>query len=205
MARRVAEKGIDGLGKVTVTPEKIKIKYTDGQTFDILPEDIYEGVKVVDGTYFVGLNAEGNKIRSTRPVKGTYRCKFDHFGGKKDEPPIYYEKKTDNFGNPPHLEFWIIFKVVDKEFAGFEIARSYWYCFKRDNSPEFEGKIMLSGSGSRTMEELLQELGVPLEDISFDYSDNILPELFKLIKSKDKELVVTVGDKGYVKSVTQMP
>jgi len=205
MARRLVEKGIDGMGKVTVTPDKIKVHYEDGQVFNILPEDIYEGIKVIDGKYFVGLNAEGNKIRSTRPPKGAYRCKFDHFGGKKDEPPIYYEKKVDNFGNPPHLEFWIIFKVMDKDYADFEIARSYWYCFKRDNSPEYEGKIALMGNGSRVMEELLHEMGVPLEDIDFDYSDNILPELSKLIKAKDKELVVTVGDKGYVKTVTTMP
>lgn len=207
MARRVVERGIDGLATVHVAPDKITVRYEDGQVYNILPEDVYEGVKVIKGKYFIGLNADGNKIRNTRPVKGSYRCKMDSFGnmGKKDEPPIYYEKKQDNFGNPPHLEFWINFKVQDKEFEGFVISRSYWYCFKRDDAPEYAGKIAFKGNGSKTMEELLMEMGVGIDEIDFDYSDNVLPELEKLVKSKDVELVVMVNDKGYVRSVTRMP
>lgn len=202
---RIKEQGITGLADVKVGKDKITVKYVeDGSVYNILPEDVFDSAHPIDGKYYVSLSADGAKIRGVYPPKGGYFCKFDRFAAKKDEPPCFREVAFNpKWNTPAHLEYTYVFKIVEGKFKEWEIIKSVWYCFKQYQQTT---NIAISGRGSKTTEEILQTLGVDLaEDITFDYSDNVLPELEKVIQSKDVKLFISIKDGGWVGEIATAP
>jgi len=199
---KVREKGISGLADVRVDKDKITVKFEEGgQPFNILPEDAPKNM--MNGTYYVTLSPDGAKVRGIRPPKGSYICKFNRFAGKLGEPPKYHDVGYNpRWNTPAHLEYTYIFEIVDSKYKGWELVKSVWYCFKQYESTE---DIAISGRGSRTTEELLEALGVDLVEAPITYSDNVLPDLQKVILDKGGKVLISLGDGGWVDTIAAMP
>lgn len=206
---RVKERGASGLARVTVSPDKIKVKFEDASSdYLILPEDAPEGIKT--GTFFVTLSSDESKIYSVRPPKGSYWAKFKNFSHKKDELPIYREvaadvkrKKTgETYPVPAHLEFTALFKVTKGDFSWMELPYFMWYAFKAYAN---SGETAISGRGSQKVEEFLVACGFDFMKDSIPYSENVLPALEKLIVEKDQDVMITVNEYGYIDTLFAAP
>lgn len=208
----VKEAGGDYLqGEATVTLEggKIVVVFTEDNKryMDVTMEKIPEGL-VSGDKYQVRLNSTGTEMYSIRPVKCTAVAVFERFTAKKDEPP---QPKVQQ-GGPRNgskgtwyakdkLIFTALFKIVSKKYRGMEIAYPLDYTFKQwENSTD-----TVIPTGSKNKDKVVTFLETTGWDAATDeipYSENVLPFLEKLLKARNKQVLLAVNDKGYIDSLS---
>ena len=206
-----AKYGPRGLAKVTVTDEKIKVQFEETRdTFEVFREDAPE-YKITDGKYIVSMDSDCMKIMNIIPPKGTYFGRFSHFWHKQDELPIYRsvaaktgrKKDGGSFFVPSHLEFTAVFSITSKDYEGFEVPYIMWYCFEPGKIDPFESDIV--GKGRQKVEDFLMAAGFDVLTDSIPYSENVLPELEKMVLSKKAEVAITINLGGWVDDITSAP
>lgn len=210
--RSMNRKGPGGLATVTIDKRKgsATVQFDDDRhAYEILLEDAPIGL--LKGRYFINLDADAVKIVGMRPPRGAYMAKFEKFAHKEDEAPTFKQvamrtgtkKDGTQFVIKPHLEFTAVFKVVGGDFDGFEVPYSMWYCF--EPYAEDPKEAALIGSGRGKVESFLGAVGFDFLEDSIAYSDNVLPKLQDEIIKKDREVVLTINQYGYVDDVTMAP
>jgi len=205
-------KGPGGLATVKIDKRKgvATVQYENTHhAYEIMLEDAPDNL--LTGKYFVNLDPDAVRIVSVRPPRGAYMAKFTNFAHKKDEPPTFRQvamrtgqkKDGSTFVIKPHLEFTAVFEVASGDFKGFEIPHSMWYCFEPFETDPNEAQLV--GQGRGKVEAFLQAVGYDFLEDSIPYSDNVLPAMEKTILEKDKEVVLSLNQYGYVQDLTEAP
>lgn len=199
-----SEKGVSDKAEVTVSADKVIVKLqSSGQIYTIFPEDCPRWLQK-SGVYNITLNAGGSKILSCRPGKpGSYFAFFSRFAFP--EPRLVEEsigKKADGqtFKIERHLEFIPVFAITGGEYNGFEVSMKLWYTFRPVGNPA----IVAVPSKGKVLNFLIAA-GLDLQNDTIMWSDNILPDLEKLLTSKNKLMIIQLTDRGWISNLAEAP
>jgi len=222
MAMQIKQKyGPKGLAKVKVGKEEVRVEFVDKEKlgrvpFLIKPEDVFPA-DIQDGEYIVSLNAEGTKIMNINVPKGSYYLKFSHFSHKLDDqdvplPPTFRDvpykinsrRDGTTYSVPAHLEFTALFKVCDhKDFTGWVVPYNLNYLYAKDDITD--ETCIMRGRGIEALEKFQKVCGFDFEQDGIVYSDNILPEMERLLQEKDRKIIGVVNDYGFLKELNPLP
>ena len=195
---RSGAKGIYGAAQVRVTKTTVQIKMdkvkneetgmeTGGESYEISRENCPKGIEA--GHWSVALSSKGDKLFGYRPLSGTFAAEFLKFAASENQLPTW-AVKTNKWGNATKTFTAII--LADKEYE-YPVSFSYRFA-ENDDGNAFVAYSKL-GVGVQKLMDFLAVCGV--EDIS--YSENVLPELEKDIKSRKPKFLVKVSN-GWIDS-----
>ena len=147
------------------------------------------------GKWFVTLTAEGDKVLGLRPINAMCKGKFSHFVAGEDEIPVPIEREG-KYGN--YLSF-ISLLNLGGDYKG--MVQPMFLIYKFAN---YDGSLVIKGTGraSDMLQSFLEATGVWDQDIPF--SDNVLPDLQKMILAESKVFGLTIKD-GWVDSIMELP
>ena len=202
-------KGANGVAEVTVTSSRVRVEFEEGgHVIDVIREDAPD--YMISGRQIVVLSGDNNKIFSAKPIGGSYFCKFIGFWSREGEPPVAkkVEARTGTSGAgkpykiPEHLEFTALFEIQSpKKWKKYQISNNLFYAFL-----EYEhGITMIKGDGSQKLEDFLQVLGVDFGADDIPFSENVLPYVEKMLLKKDKTVVISLNNKGWVDTIVPAP
>lgn len=204
------ERGPTGKARVSISEKKVKVTFTDGDVYDLLPEDCpkYLTTYGKSGNYGVSLDRDGVKMYAARPIGGTHVGKFFKFGHKEGEPPapkvvpggVRTKKDGTRFTVDDTLQFTALFVITSQEYKDFELSMMIPYAFK-----EFSGEAGICGKGMKKLEEFLKAVGIDFETDTIPFSDNVLPALEKIIKAKNVSLIFELSPEGYIDKMMKAP
>lgn len=203
-------KGANGIANVTVTTNKVRVEFEDNnnQVIEVLRDDAPD--YIITGRQIVVLSSDNNKIFSAKPIGGSYMCKFIGFWSREGEPPtpkkVEARTGTSSKGNaykiPEHLEFTVLFEIVTpKKWSKYQLSMNLFYAFS-----EYEGGItQIKGAGSQKLVEFLEVAGVDFTTDDIPFSENVLPFIEKMLLNRNKTMVISLNQKGWVDSVVVAP
>jgi len=206
-------KGSSGPAEVTVTSNKIRVVFIgtkdkpDGQVIDVLREDAPD--YMVSGRQLVTLSSDNTKIFNARPIGGSHLAEFIGFASKDAEPPtprkVDAKAGTSRAGKPykipEHLEFTALFRITRGTWKGYQIANNLFYAFL-----PYEGGItQIKGAGSDKLTQFLEVTGIDFVTDDIPFSENVLVYLEKLLLSRNKQLIISLTQEGWVDSVVEAP
>lgn len=205
--RNTSGKGQVGTADVTVSRDKVRVAFDEGQIVDILREDAPD--YIISGRQNVTLSSDNTHIQSARPAGGSYICKFSHFASREDTPPepkvvparSGISKAGKRYSIDEHLEFTAVYQIIRGKFKGYQLIQNLFYAF----SEYGDGITQISGNGSRKLEEFLLSNGLNFTSDDIPFSDNVLPYLEKLIISKNKYLIVQISPEGWITTLADAP
>lgn len=164
---------------------------------------------------FVKLNSEGSVVWQISPEPGNYIVRFLEFGHKKDMPPepfmadakVGTARDGRKFEIPAMLKFTATFEVIKGAGKHLTAVMSIPYAFLPYTAPgETQPSLaMIAGRGKGKLEEFLRDAGMDFNADSIPWSENVLPVLEEMLKSKNLELVAEVGNGGWINSLTEVP
>ena len=137
------------------------------------------------------------------------------FTHAKDQPPIPKEKASKTvqtrkggvFTIPGHLEFTAVLEVVKGKCKGMTLLTTLWYCFERWEDTTYSIYFAPPGFGREKdkWDAFANAFGIDPERDSIPFSENVLPDLETLLKSKKKALGMAKVENGWVQELFPAP
>jgi hypothetical protein len=211
--------GTSGLAEVRVLKNGLRVIFADGDTYEVSSE----GWNYPTGKYQITLSEGNDKILFASPPAGTYLVRFREFGNRQNksdgntgmaEPYIKRGGMRDGKnGNkwfaPDELSVSCKLEVVDPSgpssaYKGLNIIYSFPYAFDVQPGTQF---TMITAKASRLVkiEEFLRIAGLDFLNDDIPYSTNVLPWLEHRLQSARKRFSVTLNEKGFVQTLTEIP
>lgn len=219
-----ASGGISGIADIQVIEGEggnweLSVKL-DGKAMRVFGSDVPCKPSTKLNKAFVKLNSEGSVVWQLSPTPGSYPVRFKEFGHKKDMPPEPYmadakvgtARDGRKFEIPAMLKFTAVFEVTKGPSKHLTATLSIPYAFLPYTAPgETQPSLaMIAGRGKGKLEEFLRDAGMDFNADSIPWSENVLPALEEMLKSKNLELIAEVSGKdgsgyGYINTLTEMP
>lgn len=205
--------GESGYADVRVLKNSIRLVFDESGEGYELELDQWED-KRPGGKYNVTLNGQGTKIIGVRPIAGAYVVQFSGFGNRVNEVPepkvwrggVRHKKDGSTWYQADRLMFTLNYKVQSpgNKYDGLTINDFLPYCFER-----FQGSDLTQLTGRRgdisKAEKVLGVCGFDFMRIEIPYSSNVLPWLESHLLEIGAVFMTTIGDKGFVDSVSELP
>jgi len=203
--------GPQGLANVKLLNKVVRITFKDGDVYEI-PSDNWDKNRPA-GEYNVTLNKAGDKIVGLKPIAGTYIVRFHKFANRVDEIPqtrIQRGRHVDtadgkHFDIPDKLVFDALLEVVQQDrFEGLDILCILPYGFEPLSGTPFS---TISVAGKKDLERIEQFLRFSGYNFDKDipYAPNVLPWLEEELKRAAKMFMVTIGEKGFIDTMAEVP
>lgn len=208
--------GTSGLAEVRVLKNGLRVIFADGDTYEVSSE----GWEHPTGKYQITLSEGNDKILFASPPVGTYLVRFREFGNRQNKsegnngmPEPYIKRggmREGKNGNrwfaPDELSVSAKLEVVDPHSPskGLNIIYSFPYAFEMQPGTPF---TMITAKAGRLVkiEEFLRIAGLDFLNDDIPYSTNILPWLENRLQSAHKVFSVTLNEKGFVQTLTEIP
>ena len=214
MALNLSQKksiGPSGLAEVKVLSKVVRIEFADGDIYEI-PLDGWDKARG-SGKYVVTLNKGCDKAVGVKPPAGTYLVKFNKFANRIDEIPQTRIQKGRNvvtdtgkkFTIPDKLVFDALLSVVNHDkYEDLNILLILPYGFEPEPGTP---NTIISVSGKRDLENIEKFLRFAGYDFNKDmpYSPNVLPFLEEDLRRQGKIFMVTIGEKGFIDTMAEVP
>ena len=197
-------KSSGGLAKVEIKGSKVRVTFKpekdeELKRYTLEKENCPDYVQ--EGTFFVNLSANGDKMYSMRPQNGVFKLKFKEFTAQKDKEPT---PRTMHKGDYSYQIFTSLFEILDGKYAGMIVPGSFSYNFQ-EAKEEVDGKMRsvaeISHPKSKftaALIELLTVTGLIQKQIPF--KENLLPLLQKMMLREDRVFSGSIK-KGYIDSL----
>jgi len=210
---------LDGTAVVKVYSSGLASVNLDETTYNFSAEQTPP--LLFSGEMYVRLSQDASKFWDFKPAGGTHIVKFLKFSHKEDAPPEYSFKRGGP--RPGYYEqdsyfTTALFEIVAGPFEGVIVAR---YTPLTDTSSNFliygaednatgetvTGFKVSSNTNARAykLEDFMNKCGFDWVRDSIPWSDNILPELQKILRSKDLKVQATLSEKGWVNELVDLP
>jgi len=217
-SKKVSNRGPAGAASVKVLKKSVRVAFESGMVWEGTVDDAPKGIFTTPKA-FVSLDAGETKIRGFRPYEGKFLCNFvdiycrtDDDGDEQPPEPVLVEAKqiswtkggkTQSATIPTHQEFTAVLELVGSEWEGTKAFLNLWYMFEDDGT----GAAMQVGRGSEIdkVNKFLKCAGFDFVNDGLKYSDNVLPALRKLLKTKGPHEFLVEFGKGYTKGVEDLP
>jgi hypothetical protein len=210
--------GPSGLAEVRVLAKGLRVIFlADHDTYEVSSE----GWNYPTGKYQITLNETHDKILFASPPTGTYLVRFREFGNRQNKsegntgmPEPYIKRGGMREGKdgksrwfaPDELSVSAKLEVVDpgSPYKGLNIIYSFPYAFEMQPGTVF---TMITAKAGRLVkiEEFLRIAGLDFLNDDIPYSTNVLPWLEKRLQSAHKRFSVTLNEKGFVQTLTEIP
>lgn len=208
--------GPQGLAEVRVLKNGLRVIFADGDTYEVSSE----GWDHPTGKYQITLNETHDKILFASPPAGTYLVRFREFGNRQNKtegnsgmPEPYIKRGGMRQGKngaawfaPDELSVSAKLEVVDpgSPYKGLNIIYSFPYAFEVQPGTVF---TMITAKATRLVkiEEFLRIAGLDFLNDDIPYSTNVLPWLENRLQSARKRFSVTLNEKGFVQTLTEIP
>lgn len=207
--------GPKGKASVKVLRNSVKITFESGKVWEGSPDECPDGIFTIQEA-FVSLDREETKVRGFRPYSGTFIASFVELFHKKDQQPApslkpaktisWNDKKSGDPRTgtiPTHQEFTAVLKLHGEPWDGLKVFSYPWYMFEEDT--DGTSKQVGPGNEITKVNALLRFIGFDFANDTLSFSDNVLPELQLILKSKGERVFMVEIDKGYIKQYKAMP
>jgi hypothetical protein len=203
--------GTGGVADVRVLKDSLRVIFQDGDQYQVEKGDWGDRPS---GLYQVTL-AKGNaKIQWLQPApKSTLLVRFNEFGGRQNGVPEPYIKRGGERKSPhggtywadDELSFTAKLEVVDRGAnQGLEVPYSLNYAFEQYPGSQV-AMINTTAKKLQRIEEFLRLSGFDISKEDIPFSVNVLPWLEKKLQVSRKIFSITLNDKGYVDTLTEIP
>jgi hypothetical protein len=208
MATPVEKKsGIGGIARIAVDDKFVHVTFPEeNKNYRLFREDCPDYVvKHGAGEMYVRLSSDTLKMYSARPLRGTLPVKLEKFPHEENKPPMMYtqvghSKDGRSFNS---LKFNVLLKVIAGEWMDFIIPFSVNYAFAASTGDPTIAAI--TGAGMKKCEDFLVKFGWDFMGDTIPMSDNVLAYVEKILLSRNKVVLVELGDKGYINALTYPP
>lgn len=205
------ERGPQGIGECRLLKNNIKIIAEDGSVYEISYEKVDEDVVLNEGKNLsFSISKNKDTLYNLRPAEGTMFAKFGGFLVRRNEEIPKPELKKggprkkrngESYFAPDRIQFMFFHEIVNGKWKGTKYLQAYDYSFgELDNG---NTSIVVRGARTQRMEKWLRIASDGL-DIDIPYSDNILPDLQKILFDKDVIYQIQV-ENGWVQNVMELP
>ena len=214
-SEEVSFSGPKGLASVKVLKNSVKVTFSSGKVWEGSSDECPDGIFSTPEA-FVSLDREETKVRGFRPFSGTFIASFVELWHKKDMQPApslkpakginWLDKKTGEPRSttiPTHQEFTAVLQLHGEPWDGLKVFAYPWYMFEEDT--DGTSKQVGPGNEITKVNALLRFIGFDFANDTISYSDNVLPELQLILKSKGEHVFMVEIDKGYIKQYKAMP
>lgn len=175
---------------------------------EALPPDSVPGKLPKNKKYFVSVSGDRQKLSAFRPWEGSFIAEFVELKKKPGQPPLH-EFPRERVGQGPNgpynkdwQEFTAILRIAEPPYTGLIVTTKLRYYFGMDE----EGLTTIKGEGkhSQFLGRFLEVAVGDLEKIKIPFSDNILPQLEKLLLERHRSFLIVMS-KGWVDSFGEAP
>jgi len=202
---------IRGLADIRIRDDaELIILMDDGERY-VVPYDMSQTGEIKEGTYRVSLSSDGSKLFGITPAKGTYIVRYDGMvakDGELSEPKLMKggtRKRKDGKGTweaPDYLAFTVLLRIVSVVCKGMTIPFQLNYSFEQYRDTD-ETVIPLGNKNLERTATFLQLAGMDFTVDSIPFSENVLPFIDKLLKSRNMKFQVAIKN-GYVDEIFEL-